>query len=77
MATVDMTPTFAEATAMCIAILENTTNEEAKENARLELMRYAEQYDALIKETDDMVDQLNAAAATSPHQQLTEDTDNA
>lgn len=52
METVDMTPTFAEATAMWIAILENTTNEEAKANARLELMRYAEELDRLSQKED-------------------------
>lgn len=45
--TVDLTPSFAEATAICIAILENSRNPEAKENARIELMRYAAELDRL------------------------------
>ena len=52
MATIDMTPTFAEATAMCLTVLENTTNEEAKEAARHELMRYAKELDRLNQKED-------------------------
>lgn len=44
---IDMTPTFEEATDMCLAVLE-MGNEKGKELARDELRRYARQYDNLI-----------------------------
>ena len=45
--TVDLTPSFTEATAICISILENSRNPEAKDKARTELMRYATELDRL------------------------------
>lgn len=45
-ATIDITPTFAQATANCMAVLENG-DEEGKRIARAELMRYARELDRL------------------------------
>lgn len=50
MTTIDLTPTFAEATAICIAILERSDNPDARRDAKLELMRYAEELDRLRRE---------------------------
>lgn len=45
--TIDMTPTFEEATAMCIAVLENGSV-EGKAQARKELIRYGRELDRLV-----------------------------
>lgn len=44
---IDLTPTFVEATAIALAVIENTTNEKAKAKARAELFRYAGELDRL------------------------------
>jgi len=44
---IDMTPTFEEATAMCLAVIEASHNEGAKAEAREELFRYARALDDL------------------------------
>lgn len=44
---IDMTPTFEEATAIAIAVIERSSNEDAKAKAREELFRYARELDRL------------------------------
>lgn len=56
--TIDMTPTFKEATAICIAVIENFASTDnptielarAKDDATKELLRYAGELDRLKKE---------------------------
>lgn len=48
--TITSTPSFEGATGMCIAVLENGT-EEGKATAREELMRYARELDRLAAKT--------------------------
>lgn len=43
---IDVTPSFEQATRMCLLVLENGT-EEGKDMARNELLRYARQLDRL------------------------------
>lgn len=47
MKTIDMTPTFEEATQMALMVIENSDNEGAKKMARDELYRYAKELDRL------------------------------
>lgn len=47
-ATVDLTPTFEDATHMCLAMLENGTP-EGKQKATAELLRYARELDRLAR----------------------------
>lgn len=47
--TIDLTPTFEEATAIALAVIEATNNEQAKAQAREELFRYARELDRLTK----------------------------
>jgi len=48
---VDMTPTWEAATRIYIEVLEHGT-EEGKEAARAELIRLAQQYDALVAQLE-------------------------
>ena len=60
--TIDLTPTFAEATAICIAVIEHAASASANhpdlsrlmksaDNSKIELMRYAAELDRLKKES--------------------------
>lgn len=48
---IDVTPTFEEATAIALAVIEATSNESAKAHAREELFRYARELDRLKAES--------------------------
>lgn len=60
--TIDLTPTFAEATAICIAVIEHAASVsvnhpdlrrllKSSEDSKLELLRYAAELDRLKKES--------------------------
>jgi hypothetical protein len=53
MRTIDMTPTWEQATRIYMMVLEDGT-EEGKVTAREELLRLARQYDELVADTKEM-----------------------
>lgn len=68
---IDMTPTFREATAICIGVLENCAAQDrpsaallkAAQDCKVELMRYAAELDRLKAQAGTGFD---AAAADTP-----------
>jgi hypothetical protein len=53
MRTIDLTPTWEQATRIYLLVLEDGTD-EGKVTAREELLRLARQYDALVADTKEM-----------------------
>jgi len=56
MRTVDLTPTFTQATQMCLMIIEQSDNPSAIQEAKDELLRYAGELDRLAEQAGSSFD---------------------